>query len=572
MASNGPSSGGLSYYNNPGQEPLRAITVGQLVDHAAYTWPERRALVSMHENITVTYAELRQQANRLAASLLALGLRPGDRLAILGPNSVHWCVTMLAAAKAGLVLVTLNPAYRTTELKYSLNEVGVKAIITDETFKSQNYYDMLMEIDPELLTQPSGCKVKSRIVPELERIVVKTDKMLSGAYRFIDVVEMADNENHLYDVSRSIQPDDPVSIQYSSGTTGFPKAATLTHFGIINNGHFAGKRCDYSMMHHTLCVQVPLFHIFGCVLGVITGIDYGVTMVFPGPSFKAETSLAAIKKEEFTAIYGTPTMYTDLLAAIKSTEYNAELQKGLNKFKIIVSGGAVCSPKLFTDMAETFHCTNVQSFYGMSETSPIMFTNTSEDTFEQRTSTVGRVAEHSEVKIVDSNGKMVPFGTPGEAWFRGYATMLKYWGDEEKTREIMTPCKWLKSGDVMVLSADGYGKIVGRIKDIVIRGGENIFPSEVEHFLHLHPDITEVYVYGVSDERMGEEVCASIKLSPGSSISADDVKNYCKGKIAHFKIPTFIKFVDDFPKTASGKVQKHVLRSMMEKDLKNNRS
>ncbi|XP_014246422.2 acyl-CoA synthetase family member 2, mitochondrial [Cimex lectularius] len=558
----------LSYYHYEGSEPLRPLTIGQLLDNAAEKWPDRIAVSSKHENVTLTYSQLRDKANQLAASFLKLGLKPGDRIGALGTNSINWFLTLHAAAKAGLILAGINPLYRPNELKYTFNKAGLRAVVTDVSFKSQNFYKMLSEISPSIAQTPPACQLKTAQLPELEFLIVNSDEQLPGTYRFKDVEGLADNLDQFYQVSRNIQPDEAGNIQYTSGTTGYPKAATLTHFGMVNNAHFFGKRCGLHEQHHIVCLQVPLFHVFGSVLGVVTATDFGSTLIFPGPHFSANYTIQTLKTERCTAIYGTPTMYTDVCRSIKEMlEGSADLQKGLKNFSVAVSGGALCTPQLFKDISYCFNTKNIQSAYGMSEMSPITFTNTYNDTFEQRTETVGKVAEHTEVKVVDSNGKMVPFGTPGEVWFRSYSLMLGYWRDEEKTKENITPCRWMKSGDLMILTENGYGRVVGRIKDIIIKSGENIVPLEIEQYLQKHPKILEAQVYGCYDERLGEDVCASIQLHRGSTMTVQEVKDFCKDKIAKYKIPTHIRFVDNFPKTASGKIKKNELKDMINKEL-----
>uniref|UniRef100_A0A0A9WJH9 Medium-chain acyl-CoA ligase ACSF2, mitochondrial n=1 Tax=Lygus hesperus TaxID=30085 RepID=A0A0A9WJH9_LYGHE len=560
-------SGGHSYFHNPGSEALRAVTVGQLLDAAAAEWPDRKAVVSIHENKTLTFSEAHVQSERLGAGLLALGLQPGDRIATFGGNTVHWYVTAMAAAKAGLILTGLNPNYEKDEVLFTLRKVGVKAIVADPVYKTTNYHHLLSRVVPELSDAPSSSPIASQSLPTLKYVIIASDENLPGSFRYDDILNSTQSNSKLLEVSKNLDPDQPFNIQFTSGTTGTPKAAVLSHFGAANNAHFFGKRCGFHNQPSSICLQVPFFHVFGTVLGIVGGADHAATLVLPGPSFNKRDTVRALSKHKCTAIYGTPTMYVDVCEAIKDElngKGNEELRSGLQGFKVVVSGGALCTPQLFSEISHTFNCTNLQSAFGMSETSPITFTNTYKDTFEQRTSSVGFVADHQEVKVVDAEGRMVPFGTPGEAWYRGYSTMLGYWGDEAQTGEMITKSGWLKSGDQLVLNEDGYGTVVGRLKDQINRGGEKIMPSEVENILQTHPEIQEVHVHGVPDKRMGEEVCACIRLMNGCQLTEEEVKSFCKGKIARYKIPKYIRFMEDFPKTGSGKIQKFMLRKQFE--------
>ncbi|CAB0012971.1 unnamed protein product [Nesidiocoris tenuis] len=526
----------LSYFHNPSSEPLRALTFGQLIDSAAAKWQDRKAIVFARENRELTFAEARMQAQKLGAGLLKLGMKPGDRIATFGGNTFHWYVTALAAAKTGLILTGLNPNYQKDELLFTLQKVGVKAIVADEEYKSTNFYDLLTAVVPELSVSPVSTSLSSKSLPNLKYVILASEKHLPGSFRFEDLLNSADSTKEVDDIDKNLQPDHPLNIQFTSGTTGTPKAALLSSFGIVNNAHFFGKRCGFHKHEHaTLCIQVPFFHVFGYALAIVCAMSHGNALVITGPSFNKNDTIKALMKHKCTAIYGTPTMYVDVCAAINEElkKENEDLKASLMNFNVIVSGGALCSPQLFTAISHTFNCTNLQ------------------------------------VKVVDGEGKMVPFGTPGEAWFRSYSKMLGYWDDEERTKEIITSCGWLKSGDQLILTEQGYGTIVGRLKEQINRGGEKIMPSEIEKILETHPKIQEVHVHAVSDYRMGEEICACIKTTKGAALSEDDVKAFCKDKLSRFKIPRYVRFVEEFPKTGSGKIKKFELRQTVEEELKN---
>ncbi|CAH1403239.1 unnamed protein product [Nezara viridula] len=433
-----------AYYHNPGTERLRAITTGQLINLAAEKWPKRNAIISLHEKKQLTFMQLKEQADQLGAGFVKLGLKPGDRLAVIGANTIHWYVTMQAAAKAGLILVMLNPAYRPLELSYALKHVGVKGVVTDHKFKTQNYPEILAEVAPGISKAPHGEPLNCPELPDLSFVIVATDEKLPGCYRYDDIMVSPQEKEIIFEVENQVQPDDPTCIQFSSGTTGQPKAAVLSHFGTINNGHFFGKRCGYDTMHHTLCLQVPMFHIMGSTLGILCALDFGMTLVLPGPSYKKEDTIKALEKHKCNVLYGTPTMHIDICNDLKKLfpEF-PKLREACKDFKVVVSGGAICTPSLFKDIYNIFEC-KVQSAYGLTETSPICFTNTQNDTFEQRTTTVGFVADHLEVKIVDKEGRMVNFGESGEVWFRSFGNLLEYWGDEKKTKEAITSSNWFK--------------------------------------------------------------------------------------------------------------------------------
>ncbi|XP_069682962.1 medium-chain acyl-CoA ligase ACSF2, mitochondrial-like [Periplaneta americana] len=551
-----------SYWYNPGSEPLTPMTTGQLVELAADKWGDKEALVSMHQKHRLTFKQVCEKADQLAGGLLDLGVKRGDRLGIWGPNSSEWYLTQMAAARAGLVLVNINPAYQTPELLYCLNKVGVKALIAAERFKSQDYHQMVQNIAPELMSSQPG-KLESKAVPTLRSLIFISEQNLPGAFRFDDILGGAKAESigQIRQMQDDIQPDEGCNIQFTSGTTGNPKATLLSHHNIVNNSLTIGKGLGYHLQEHRICLQAPFFHCFGNVVGVLSAMHYGATIVIPGASFKAEESLSSIDQEKCTIVYGTPTMYVDLVRAVD------RIKPSLTSLQAALSTGSHCSQQLFEQMLDKLKVERVCSVYGLTETSPVVFQTHMSDTREQTTTTLGHSLAHLEVKIVDADGKMVPLGTPGELYVRGYSTMLCYWGDEDKTKEAIGQDGWFKTGDQFVLQEDGLGRVVGRLKDMIIRGGENIFPKEIEDFLQTHPDILEAQVFGIADERLGEEVCAAVRVTEGSTISQSDLKAYCKGKISHFKVPRYLMAVSEFPKTTSGKIQKFKLKEMLENKL-----
>lgn len=537
-----------------GEEPLVHRTVGQQFDISVEKYGNIEAIVSRDEEKRLTFSALRDQVDRLAAGFLKIGLETGDRVGIWAPNYLHWYLTMLAASRAGLVSVGINPAFQAPEVLYCLNKVGIKALVAPDTFKSQDYYNILETIDPKLKSFKAG-HIKSDKFPSLRSLIINSKEQQAGAFKFNDLLAMSSDLESLRKTMPSIQPDFPCNIQFTSGTTGSPKAAVLTHNNIVNNGLTCGRRNEYE--NQIVCNQNPLFHVFGVIISIMACISKGATLVLPTAGYSPEQTLKAIVEEKCTVIHGTPTMYVDL---IKKQE---ELKLPMNSVKYAVTGGAPCPPTLYADIKKVFGLEKVKTIYGLTETTCCTFQSLPKESDEQMKTTVGHLHDHVEVKVVDENGNMVPFGERGELMVRGYCNMYEYYGDEDKTKEVKLKDGWLKTGDQFILREDGYGVIVGRLKEMVIRGGENIFPKELEDFLSLHPDIVETYVIGVPDERMGEELCAFVRLKDGSTLDIENtLKKYCKGKIAHFKVPKHIRIVDSFPKTASGKVQKFKLREI----------
>jgi fatty-acyl-CoA synthase len=538
----------LSYVCGVGTEPLLYKTVGATLEDAAARWGEREALIVRHQNIRWTYRELDEAADRLAAGLLHLGLGPGDRVGIWAPNRYEWIVTQFASAKAGLILVTINPAYRTSELEYALNKVGCKALVLAPSFKTSDYAAMLDQIRSK--------------VPQLRAAILTDDAPRASFLRYADVASSGTAEDlaRVRELRTQLQPEDAINIQFTSGTTGLPKGATLSHHNIVNNGYFVARRMSFTE-NDRLCIPVPLYHCFGMVMGVLGCATHGAAMVFPGEAFEPKSVLEACEAERCTALFGVPTMF---IAELEHPEFK---RYDLRTLRTGVMAGAPCPVEVMKRVISDMHMKEVTIAYGMTETSPVSFQSGRDDTIEQRVSTVGAILPHLEVKIVDPEGRVTPRGERGELLTRGYSVMHGYWDDEDKTRQAIDPQGWMHTGDLATLDAIGYCNIVGRVKDLIIRGGENISPREIEEFLYRHPKIQDVQVFGIPDRRYGEVVCAWIKLKAGERSDAEAIRTFCKEQIAHFKVPTHIRFVQEFPMTVTGKIQKFLMRQEMSREL-----
>uniref|UniRef100_A0A182P4L7 Medium-chain acyl-CoA ligase ACSF2, mitochondrial n=1 Tax=Anopheles epiroticus TaxID=199890 RepID=A0A182P4L7_9DIPT len=535
-----------SYIHHIGSKPLVYRNVGQHLRLAAERFPNNEAIVSCHEaGARLTYAAVLDKVDRLAAAFHQLGLRQGDRVGIWAPNGMLFYLTNLAAARAGMIT-------------YALEKVGVKALVAAEGYRQQNYYGMVSHIAPELASSRPG-ELKSRALPDLSAVIIDSQKSLPGAIKFAELFDLPSEQSvsKIELLQAKIIPDSGVNLQFTSGTTGHPKAALMSHFGFVNNGLHIGHRNEQDRKEHRLCVQVPLFHAFGMVIAIMAALSYGSTLVLPTAGFKAADSLAAIVRERCSIILGTPTMYVDLVRRI--VESGAKLETP----EIAVTGGATCSPKLFADIKHTLGVRKVKTVFGMTETTAVIFQSLFEESPGDVQQTVGHMTDHYEAKVIDRDGHIVPFGTAGELCVRGYGTMLGYWNDERKTRETIDADRWLRTGDQFVLRQDGYGQIVGRLKEVVIRGGENIYPKEVEDFLNTYPKILEVHCIGVPDERTGEELCAYVRLKdPSDTIDREEIRRYCEGKLAYYKVPKYVRILNDLPKTTSGKVQKFKLAQL----------
>jgi len=546
-----------SYYCGASQSQIIYETIGNYFDRTCESNPEIDALVVRHQNVRWSYQQLQEQVNSLAAGLLALGIQTGDRVGIWGPNSAEWVMVQLATAKIGAIMVCINPAYRTYELEYALNKVECDTIITAEQFKSSDYLGMLQTLAPEL-ADCEPCALQSKTLPHLKRVIRMGKGKSPGMLNFEDVCAMGSAEHHarLAQLAAELRPDDAINIQFTSGTTGNPKGATLSHCNILNNGYLTGAAMDLSPQDR-LCIPVPLYHCFGMVLSVLACVAHGATMVFPGEAFDPLDTLKAVEEERCTALHGVPTMF------IMELDHPSFSQFDLSSLRTGIMAGAPCPVEVMRRLISEMHMDDILIAYGQTEVSPINNMTLPNDSLERRTETVGRAVPWVEIKVIDDADRVVPVGEKGEICTRGYSVMQGYWNDPERTAETIDAGGWLHSGDLAVMDGDGYVQIVGRIKDMIIRGGENIYPREIEEFLYQHPAISEVQVFGVPDEKMGEEVCAWIQLNAGHELSADDVKDYCRDKITHFKIPRYIDFVDEYPMTVTGKIQKFVMRETM---------
>lgn len=553
--------GELSHVRGATTPPLLRQTIGQALDAAARRWPERDALISRHQGVRWTFAELHARAEAFASGLLALGLEPGDRIGIWSTNKAEWALTQFAAAKAGLVLVTINPAYRLSEVEYTLNKVGMKALVAAESFKTSDYVGMIEELAPEIASCASGALAAARL-PQLRAAIKIGGAARPGWVGFEDVAPLGRPEHlqALAAIGERVDPGEATNIQFTSGTTGLPKGATLSHTNILNNGLFVGRAIGL-VEGDRLCIPVPLYHCFGMVMGNLACLTHGAAMIYPADAFDPRAVLETVQAERCTGLYGVPTMFIAELACPEFDGYD------LSSLRTGCMAGSPCPVEVMTQVIERMNMKGVTIAYGMTETSPVSFQSAQDDRFERRVSTVGRVQPHLECKIVDPNGETVPLGEPGELCTRGYSVMLGYWDEPGKTAEVLDLEGWMHTGDLATVDAEGYGNIVGRIKDMVIRGGENISPREVEEFLYRHPKIEDVAVVGVPDEKFGEELCAWIRLKPGQNAEAEEVTAFCRGQIAHYKVPRYIRFVDEFPMTVSGKVRKFVIRERMIEEL-----
>jgi fatty-acyl-CoA synthase len=516
--------------------PLLGETIGANLERTAARVPDAEALVSRHQNLRYTYAELNESVDGLARGLLDAGIEPGDRVGMWSPNNAEWVLVQYATAKVGAILVNINPAYRTSELQFVLNQSSCRMLIAAPAFKASDYQAMVAEVAPNL--------------GSLQQTIFLGSPEWDGLWSAGEAIPM----DCLVERLSHLDFDDPINIQYTSGTTGFPKGATLSHHNILNNGYFIGEYCGYREGDR-VCIPVPFYHCFGMVLGNLACTTHGATIVLPEAAFDPLAVLETVEAERCTSLYGVPTMF---IAELGHPEFH---RFDLSSLRTGIMAGSPCPVEVMKQTISAMHMGEVTIAYGMTETSPVSTQTSHDDSVDKRVGTVGRVHPHVEVKVVDpASGRTVPRGTPGELCTRGYSVMLGYWNDPERTAEAIDVARWMHTGDLAAMDDDGYLNIVGRIKDLIIRGGENVYPREVEEFLYTHPDVADVSVIGVPDTRYGEEIMAWIKVRPGSELSADAVKAFCRERIAHFKVPRYVKFADDFPMTVTGKIQKFKMR------------
>jgi fatty-acyl-CoA synthase len=533
----------LAHDAGPTDVPLIKQTIGDNLAATVARYPDGEALVVPYQGVRLTYTEFAAAVDRVAKGLLALGLNPGDRIGIWSPNNAEWVLVQYATARIGAILVNINPAYRTSELEYALNQSGCRFLISAPEFLTSNYREMVAEVAPK--------------VPSLERTLFLEsddwDELLAGG----ETVP----QSCLEEIAAGLKPDDPINIQYTSGTTGFPKGATLSHVNILNNGFFVGEMCRYTA-DDKVCIPVPFYHCFGMVLGNLACTTHGATIVVPGARFLPDAVLQTVSQERCTSLYGVPTMF---IAALEHPEVD---QYDLSTLRTGIMAGSPCPVEVMKRVISDFNMTEVTIAYGMTETSPVSTQTAPDDDIERRVATVGRIHPHVKVKIVDpESGRTLERGESGELCTAGYSVMLGYWNDLERTAEAIDADGWMHTGDLATMDDDGYVNIVGRIKDMIIRGGENVYPREIEEFLYAHPDVVDAQVIGVPDVKFGEEIMAWVVRREGAELTGEELTDYCRGKIAHFKVPRHIKFVDEFPMTVTGKVQKFRMRESAIEDL-----
>ncbi len=550
-----------SYCCGLSRDPLIYQTIGEALDQAAKAHPDQDALVVVQSNIRHSYKSLRGVVRTVAGNLLRLGITKGDRIGIWSPNRFEWVVIQFAAAQIGAILVTINPAYRVIELESVMNKTRVKALVIADRFKHSDYIALLNNVAPEISSCEPG-RIRCERLPDLTHVIHLSNENLPGMYSFSVLNQPLDVswKRELELAEKALQPDDAINIQFSSGTTGQPKGITLTHFNILNNAFFMTERMGLKQADR-LCIPVPLYHCYGMVMGVLGCLTHGAAMIFPGESFVAQGVLATIQSEKCTALFGVPTMYIALLADPDFGKYDLSTLRTGNM------GAASVPPSIMQQVIERMNMKGVTNSYGMTETSPISFQTNMDDPFDVRVNTVGRIHQHLEAKIVDEAGRIVAVGERGELCIRGYSVMKGYWDAPEETARTIDEAGWLHTGDLAMFDENFICRIVGRVKEMINRGGEKISPIDVESFLIRHPKIKDVTVFGVSDSKFGEQIAAWIKLHDGESADADEIREFCRDQIAHYKIPTHISFVSEFPMTQSGKVQRFVVRQRMEREL-----
>ena len=556
------TSSGISYTNGTSDTPLLGITIGDIFDQTVARYPENEALVVHHQNIRYTYHQLKEQVDQCARGLIAMGLQKGDRIGIWSPNCVEWCITQFATSKLGAILVNINPSYRTHELSYALKHSGCRFLIIAPEFKTSNYTQMITELAPELRTSEPG-QLTAAELPNLQTVIRLGDEAAAGMWRWADIYAQAKETSPATLAQRQNEQefDDAINIQYTSGTTGYPKGATLSHHNILNNGYFTARIMNFTDQDR-LVIPVPLYHCFGMVMGNLGCVSHGATMIYPGPGFEPKGVLEAVAQEKATALFGVPTMF---IAELEHPDFN---NYDLSSLRTGIMAGSPCPIEVMKKVQAQMHMNEVEIAYGMTETSPVSFQTRIGTPLQKQVSTVGQVHPHIEVKIIDPDtGVVKPVGELGELCTRGYSIMLGYWENPEATTNSIDMARWMHTGDLAIMDNEGYVNIAGRIKDMVIRGGENVYPREIEEFLYTHPKVSDAQVIGVPDAKYGEELMAWVKLRDGESATADEMRDFCTGKIAHFKVPRYFKFVDAFPMTVTGKVQKFIMRQQSVEEL-----
>jgi fatty-acyl-CoA synthase len=551
----------LSFVSGVGDQPLLYRTIDAVLKTAVDEGPERMALVVPHQSARFTFAEFDREVERAARGMIACGLKPGERIGIWAPNRAEWLLTMFAAARAGLVLVNINPAYRSMELEFALRLVGCNALVFSPSFKSSDYAAMLTSLIPELAAAAPG-QLVSTAFPELRLLIQLGTESLPGTLSFDDLLNCGRDLDAgvTAGILEQSDADQVFNIQFTSGTTGRPKGATLTHFNLVNNGFFVGEGLRLTAADK-ICIPVPMYHCFGMVLGVLAAMTHGAASVFCSEGFDAHSMLQAVASERCTVLHGVPTMFIAALEHPRFKEFD------LSSLRTGIMSGSSCPIAVMRRVVDEMHMPEVTICYGMTETSPVSFQSQTDDPLERRVTTVGRVHPHVQVKVIDENGRITPRGVAGELLTRGYSVMRGYWNDAERTRDAIDAGGWMHTGDLGVIDEDGYCNIVGRVKDMIIRGGENIYPREIEEFLFRHPAVLDVAVVGVPDAKYGEAVCACIQVRVGMLVTEEEVQEFCRAQIAHYKVPRYVRFVTGFPLTISGKVQKYLIREQLRAEL-----
>jgi fatty-acyl-CoA synthase len=551
-----------SYTSGTSDTPLLGLTIGDMFDETVAKYPDNPALISRHQGIRLCYRELQAQVNQCAKGFMQMGMQKGQRVGIWSPNRAEWCITQFATAKVGAILVNLNPSYRLHEIEYALTQSGCSAVVIAPAFKTSNYTEMLYTLAPELTTSEPG-KLKAARLPALTTVIRLGSEKVAGMFLWGELMAMGEavSDEQLSAVQSEQEFDDSINIQYTSGTTGFPKGATLSHHNILNNGYFVARQQNFTCKD-TLCIPVPLYHCFGMVMGNLGCVTHGAAMVYPAEGFDPQATLEAVQEERCTSLYGVPTMFIAELAHPDFKQYDfSSLRTG-------VMAGSPCPIEVMKRVNSEMHMEEVEICYGMTETSPVSCQSKIDSPLHKRVGTVGLIHPHLEIKIVDpTTGKVVPVGQSGELCTRGYSVMLGYWNNPDATAAAIDQARWMHTGDLATMDEEGYINIVGRIKDMIIRGGENVYPREIEEFLYTHPKISDVQVIGVPDAKYGEEIMAWVQLKAGEQITTEEIRAFCQGQIAHYKIPRYIKFVEGFPMTITGKIQKFLMRQQSIKEL-----
>jgi fatty-acyl-CoA synthase len=551
-----------SYTSGTSEKSLLGVTIGDMFDQIAERYPDNEALVSRHQDLRYSYRQLQQQINRCARALMAIRLQKGERIGIWSPNNAEWAITQFATSKIGAILVNINPSYRTHELAYALKQSGCSALVLSPRFKTSNYTQIIYDLAPELRHCQPG-HLQAEELPDLRAVIRLDAEPAAGMWTWNDLLAMSDqvSEAELAERQRQQEFDDPINIQYTSGTTGYPKGATLSHHNILNNGYFVAEIMKFTDQDR-LVIPVPLYHCFGMVMGNLGCITHGATMIYPSEGFDPKLVLEAIQAERATAVYGVPTMF---IAELDHPEFSGY---DLSSLRTGIMAGSPCPVEVMKKVNTLMNMHEAEIAYGMTETSPVSFQTRTDAPLDKRVSTVGQVHPHQEVKIIEPGiNKIMPIGQPGELCTRGYSVMLGYWNNPEATQAAIDSAHWMHTGDLAVMDNEGYVNIVGRIKDMIIRGGENVYPREIEEFLYTCPKISDVQIIGIPDPKYGEEIMAWVKLREDETATPEELSDFCRDKIAHYKIPRYFKFVDSFPMTVTGKIQKYLMREQSIKEL-----